>query len=78
LFLRLCVRGYRQRKKGAGEGEVLDGIPPQELRQDMQKIKNIEKMRLSSKCERVLLDHHLSESTKKVLEGWRRHKFSDF
>jgi predicted RNA-binding protein with PIN domain len=200
LFLRLCVRGYRQRKKGAGEGEVLDGIllvdgynvinnwpelsdlkehdlsyareqlvadlaefqalcgisvivvfdahfvkggvghsehylgvevvytregetadnwieryavqhrfasqeeknlslfvatydwleqriisaqgayrvTPQELRQDMQKIKNIEKMRLSSKCERVLLDHHLSESTKKVLEGWRRHKFSDF
>ncbi|MEG3067598.1 MAG: hypothetical protein RQM95_05030 [Syntrophaceticus schinkii] len=56
----------------------MDGIPPQELRQDMQKIKNIEKMRLSSKCERVLLDHHLSESTKKVLEGWRRHKFSDF
>jgi CRISPR-associated protein Cas1 len=53
-------------------------VTPQELRQDMQKIKNIEKMRLSSKCERVLLDHHLSESTKKVLEGWRRHKFSDF
>lgn len=53
-------------------------VTPQELWQDMNDLRNIEKRRLSGKCERVLLDHHLTESTKKVLEGWRRRKFSDF
>jgi len=53
-------------------------VTPQELRQDMQKIKNIEKRRLCGKYDRILLDQHLSESTKKILEGWRRRKFSDF
>lgn len=53
-------------------------VTPQELWQDMKKLQKIEKERLNGKCERVLLDSHLSEKTKKVLEGWRRHKFSKY
>jgi len=52
-------------------------VTPQELFQEMQKLKKIEKSRLNSKQERMPLDHRLTESTRKVLEGWRRRKLSD-
>jgi predicted RNA-binding protein with PIN domain len=52
-------------------------VTPGELRNDIQKIKTIEKRRVSKTAdERVLLDQHLSDKTKKVLEKWRRHKYS--
>lgn len=48
-------------------------VTPGELLEDIQKLKTIGKRRLSKTAdERVLLDHHLSDKTKRVLEKWRR------
>ncbi len=52
-------------------------VTPQELLQEIEKLKRVEKRNLSGRCERVLLDHHLTGVTKQVFERWRRQKFSD-
>ncbi|HBI27173.1 MAG TPA: NYN domain-containing protein [Peptococcaceae bacterium] len=53
-------------------------VTPGELREDIQNLKTSGASLLSKRAdERVLLDHHLSDKTKEVLEKWRRRKCSD-
>lgn len=50
-------------------------VTPQELRQEIRRVKEEEKRYFQETCDRVTLDHRLSDSVKKVFEGWRRRKF---
>jgi predicted RNA-binding protein with PIN domain len=50
-------------------------VTPQELWQEIQRIKREEERYFEEPCDRITLDNFLSGSIKNVFEGWRRHKF---
>lgn len=50
-------------------------VTPQELWQEIQRVKKEEERHCEELCDRVTLDNFLSGSIKKVFEGWRRRKF---
>ncbi|HHW28897.1 MAG TPA: NYN domain-containing protein [Syntrophomonadaceae bacterium] len=50
-------------------------VTPGELRQEILKLKKAGKRKFEGRYDPVLLDQHISSSTKKVLEKWRRRKF---
>lgn len=50
-------------------------VTPDELRQEILRIKKAEKRKFEGRYDPVLLDQHISSTTKKVLEKWRRRKF---
>lgn len=50
-------------------------VTPGELRQEILNLKKVVNRNQQGRCDRVLLDQHLSGSTKRMLEKWRRRKF---
>ncbi len=50
-------------------------VTPGELRQEILNLKKTGKRKFEGQYNPVLLDQHISSSTKKVLEKWRRRKY---
>lgn len=77
-WLPLFVSTYDEMEQRIIAAQGAYRVTPGELREDIQKLKAIGAKLLSKRAdERVLLDHHLSDKTKEVLEKWRRRKCSD-